>query len=306
MAEEQGDGRSGGSGSNVRAVSRVPRASAVASQANLRGIIKSSVRKKRFSLAPYDDDIVKYNNLRYPPSKIAEILCLEHELDPKLMNRKSVESRLRYLKKNTLRTLAPTNVMTNLAAVDDPTPLCKCFLIFFFIKYFFSGQRAADSLGKTLTDPYEDFDGDKEELVSEVTTSVAVDDVIKAFLRDSGFLYFYEGEFAWHIFIGRSMTAKVKCGDAEVNGVRVFFTPLGPSAKELASCSLVQDHIQELNFLTTEASFFIESPRPLSLDRSSVKKELFPAENPRWLVVTLPWKDSEKSAAVEFEPFLFQ
>jgi hypothetical protein len=59
-----------------------------------------------------------------------------------------------------------------------------------------------------------------------VTPLLKADDVIKAFLCDLGFLYFYEGEHAWHIFIGRSMTAKVKCGEAEVNGVQVYFSHL--------------------------------------------------------------------------------
>ncbi len=136
MAEEQESGGGGGSGSNIRVASRVPRASAIASQANLKGIIKSGIRKKRFSLAPYDDDIVKYNNLCYPPSKIAEILCLEHELNPNLMNRKSVESRLRYLQKNSLKTLAPTNATSSLVAVDDPNAICKSFLFLELSHYF--------------------------------------------------------------------------------------------------------------------------------------------------------------------------
>ena len=129
MENEAAEGGGGGSGGS-RVGSRVPRASALASKSNLQGIIKSTARKKRFSLAPYTDDIVKYNNLRYPPAKIAEILCLEHDLDPKIMNRKAVKSRLRYVKKNSLKTLAPTNTSGSLRAVDDPNSVC---MFHFFI-----------------------------------------------------------------------------------------------------------------------------------------------------------------------------
>ena len=79
-------------------------------------------------MSKYDDELVKYNNWRYPPSKIAEILCVEHNLDPSFMNRKSVERRLRYIKKNHLRTLAPTNV--NLDAQDLQPPISKCKIIY--------------------------------------------------------------------------------------------------------------------------------------------------------------------------------
>jgi hypothetical protein len=124
MAEEGGErGRS-----STAVNTRVQRQSAVASQTHLRSLIqKDTRRKKRFSLAPYDDDIVKYNNLRYPPSKIAEILTIEHDLDPKVMNRRTVEGRLRYLKKNSLKTLAPTNATSSLKAVDEPTSICLYF-----------------------------------------------------------------------------------------------------------------------------------------------------------------------------------
>jgi hypothetical protein len=147
---------------------------------------------------------------------------------------------------------------------------------------------------------------DEKDELGEPSSSLSADDVISAFLRDAGFLYFHEGDMAWHIFIGRTMTAVIKCGDAEVNGVRIFFNPQGPTDKELSSCTTIQGHIQELHFLKTEASFFVESPRPLSLDRSKITKESFPSQNPRWMVVVFPWKDSEKTSTVEFEPFLFE
>ena len=118
--------------SSARVQLRVPRLSAQKSAANFRGISKSC-RRKKFSLAPYDDELVKYNNIRYPPAKIAEILCLEHGLDPELMNRKAVEYRLRTIKKNSLKTLAPTNDPNTLRAVDDPNSLCNFIFQFSFI-----------------------------------------------------------------------------------------------------------------------------------------------------------------------------
>ncbi len=114
----------GGNGVRVR----VPRLTAQKSEATFRGISKSS-RKKVFSLVPFDDEIVHYNNLRYPPAKIAEILCLGHGVDPNLLTRKSVEARLRTIKKNSLKTLAPTNDLSTLKAVDDPNAICKFFIL---------------------------------------------------------------------------------------------------------------------------------------------------------------------------------
>jgi hypothetical protein len=148
-----------------------------------------------------------------------------------------------------------------------------------------------------VPDDKEEFDG---------PSSLSADEVICAFLRDAGFLYFHEGGAAWHIFLGRLMTAKLRCDDAEENGVRINFTSLGPTSKELSTCSIISQHVQELHFHNTDTSFFVESPRPLSLDRSLVLSESFPKENPRWMVMSFPWKDSEKKKSYEFDPFLFE
>jgi hypothetical protein len=43
---------------------------------------------------------------------------------------------------------------------------------------------------------------------------LAIDDIIKAFLHDTGFLYFYEGEYAWHMTYDRDCEVGI-----ETNGV---------------------------------------------------------------------------------------
>ncbi len=111
-------------GSGAHVFAWVPCASAKKSEANFHGISKSS-RRKRFSLQPYDDELVKSNNLHYPPAKISELLCIQHGLDPMFVNQKAVESQLQNIKKNSLKTLVPTNNIDTLHATDDPDALCK-------------------------------------------------------------------------------------------------------------------------------------------------------------------------------------
>ena len=166
------------------------------------------------------------------------------------------------------------------------------------------GQHTADKVAESVTD-FDDFIVPNDDK-AEDPPSLSADKVICAFLRDSGFLYFFEGEAAWHVFLGRTMTAKLRCGEAEPDGVRIYFESLGPTSKELATCSIIQKHIQELHFVKSEASFFVSSPRPLSMDRSLPKSEHFPSTNPRWYVITFPWKDSEAKRTFEFDPFLFE
>ena len=296
MAEEGSVGGNGGGGGRggLRTHVRVPHAS--------RGTQRAT--RKKTSLAPYDDEMVKLNNDRQPPAKIAEILCVEHGLDPEVVNRKAVESRLRYLKKNSLKTLAPVNINTSLEATDDPIAVCLCFFFSFIFLTVSAGQKAADSIGRVLTeseDPPPPFPSSEKR-----DDDVSADDIIIAFLRDAGFLYFWEGEQAWHIIIARTMTATVNIGEAAERGCRLFFKAVGPTNSELSACSIISTHIQELHLLRTKSSIFLTSPRPLSQDRSLVKSESFPKEHPRWLVYVIPWKDSEKNELVELPPFLFE
>jgi hypothetical protein len=42
-------------------------------------------------ISQFDSEIVSYSNEGLPPQKIADLLCHEHDLDPMIMNQKSVE-----------------------------------------------------------------------------------------------------------------------------------------------------------------------------------------------------------------------
>ena len=81
-------------------------------------------------VSQYDSEIVAYNNDGKSPSKIAELLCREHDLDPLIMNQKSVERRLRTIKVNSLAKLAPVNEDSDLVARDTPKR-CKSFCFLF-------------------------------------------------------------------------------------------------------------------------------------------------------------------------------
>jgi hypothetical protein len=75
-------------------------------------------------VSKYDSEIIRMNNQRFLPSRIADILCREHDLDPAVINRKSVERRLRTIKTKGLATLAPLNEDSDITAVDAPKK-CK-------------------------------------------------------------------------------------------------------------------------------------------------------------------------------------
>lgn len=66
-------------------------------------------KKKGLTRKEFDSEILQMNNQNMQPLMIASLLCTRYKLDPHVMNRKSVESRLRYLKKNQLGSLAPMN-----------------------------------------------------------------------------------------------------------------------------------------------------------------------------------------------------
>ena len=71
-------------------------------------------------VAKYDAEIIRMNNNRMLPSRIAELLCREHDLDPSVMNRKSVERRLRTIRTKSLAVLAPVNEDADIQARDAP------------------------------------------------------------------------------------------------------------------------------------------------------------------------------------------
>ena len=71
-------------------------------------------------VAKYDAEIIRMNNNRMLPSRIAELLCREHDLDPSVMNWKSVERRLQTIRTKSLAVLAPVNEDADIQARDAP------------------------------------------------------------------------------------------------------------------------------------------------------------------------------------------
>ena len=87
-------------------------------------------------ISQYDGEIIRYNNQHYLPSRIAELLCQEHGLDPAMMNRKSVERRLRTIKTKGLAQLAPVNEDADLLARDTAKNCKHNFYPFVFADFF--------------------------------------------------------------------------------------------------------------------------------------------------------------------------
>ena len=111
------------------------------SSLRLRLCVPKAIVKKNLSkrvgqppgcISQFDSNIVSYSNEGHRPQKIADLLCREHDLDPMIMNRKSVERRLRTIKVNSLAKLAPVNEDSDLVARDAPK---RCVLSFFFISF---------------------------------------------------------------------------------------------------------------------------------------------------------------------------
>ncbi len=84
----------------------------------------------------YDKEIIKYAHLCYKPGQIADLLQSEHGVSPAVANRKSVKSRLRYIKKNSLAPLPPVNDTATMGA-ELSKCAASCFGIIYFIVFFF-------------------------------------------------------------------------------------------------------------------------------------------------------------------------
>ena len=81
--------------------------------------------RRKVGLAEYDNIIIGYVKDHYRPSEIADRLRDEHGLSPAVANRAAVERHIRFLKKNRLADLPPTNDPDTLRA--KPT---TCFFLF--------------------------------------------------------------------------------------------------------------------------------------------------------------------------------
>ena len=144
--------------------------------------------------------------------------------------------------------------------------------------------------------------GDKEE--EGVTTELSTDDIIFAFLKDSGSLYTFESKQKWYLVLARSTCAAITFGVPEANGIQIQFETVGPTVEELMKSAEIRTHIQELNFSQQSCSVFLTSPRELLQEK--VKSETIGSgEQKRWMVVTLPFKDTADVEKTRFDPFLF-
>ena len=87
------------------------------------------------------------------------------------------------------------------------------FLFLFIFLTISVGQKAADNIGRVLTEaedppptfsPSEKRDDDvsaDDIIIAFLCDDVSADDIIIAFLCDGGFLYFWDGDLVWHIII---------------------------------------------------------------------------------------------------------
>ena len=247
-------------------------------------------------LQQYDKEIVHLHNLRYKPAKIAELLCSQYSLDPKVVTRYGVESRLRIIKRNSLYPLAPTNAAIDLHANSALPTTCIPFCLRHYFLTFFVGQgtsRAA-MLAEGLTLNQESDSGkEEEEEEEEEEESSAKDEEILQFLKSIGLIYTHEGEKKWSVFISRSMTATVEVNDPQEDGILVTWEAMGPIDEELLSArEFTGAGVREFDLKPTLSRIFIPSEHPLSLDTSLMMKTFIPPHTPRWMLITVPFKDN--------------
>ena len=84
-------------------------------------------------MSQYDKEMVELFNERKTVPEIAQILCVKHSLDPKLMNLQAVESRIWHLQTNKMYEFAPVNSSMNMHAVDIPQGCMHIYFIFIIL-----------------------------------------------------------------------------------------------------------------------------------------------------------------------------
>lgn len=273
-------------------------------------ISKETLRKKRGRppgrVAQYDSEIVRYDNLGYLPARIAELLSREHDLDPAIMNRKSVERRLRTIQANSLAKLKPVNEDADLAARDTPKQ-CKNIFFFFFDLFFFSeGQKNASLLGDLMSqdDDFIEPDGKSEQ---EEDGTVNADDaaVTLAHFKDAGFLYTEEGEKNWVIFIARNINSTVRLTEIQDGGIILTWTATPPSdTSVIAVQKITLMDAGQMNLQHSSCKLFVPSPRQLSKDSSKIQRGLTPPPpaTAEWLVISIPFEDTSEDLGIELVP----
>jgi hypothetical protein len=251
----------------------------------------SSSRAGRPSfLQRFDEEIARLYNNHYKPAKIAELLCSQYSLDPQVVTRTGVESRLRIIKKNSLYPLIPTNSSVDLRAFSALPSTCIPFLFIVFIENILGqGHSRAAALAEGLTIPEEP--AEVEEGSSEEEPSKDREQEILAFLQSIGLIYTHSGEKRWSVFVSRSLTASIEVNDPEENGILVSWEAIGPDDSELASARpFTEAVVREFDYKPTVSRIFIPSDKPLCLDTSQMKRTLIPPQTPRWMLITVPYK----------------
>ena len=124
------------------------------------------------------------------------------------------------------------------------------------------GQTSAHAVASVLTDPEGSMDPPfVEEAKEEASSSdLSTDDIIFAFMRDSGALYTYESKENWHLVVAWSMSAALTFGEPQADGIHLQFETVGPTVEELVGSKKINSHIPELNFLASQTSVFLTAP----------------------------------------------
>jgi len=250
-------------------------------------------KQRRFRIGQFDQQIIDLNNRKYLPTKIADLLCCEHDLDPRFLNRKTVERRLRYLKQKGLAKLAPVNIEMPSQATNVPR----------------TWRGAAAALANQLSS----VESEPEVMAIEAPPPAKSDqqkkeeenEIVVVHFQDAGMLYCHEGEDVWSLFIARSLCSWITVSDLEENGVTIHWEAQGPTDQEIAFVSqITKAQVHEFNFGKTRSSLFVTSPRLLSRDQSKVKSTFCPSsDHPRWLVLSIPFQSGTSRVIAELPPF---
>lgn len=140
-----------------------------------------------------------------------------------------------------------------------------------------------------------------EEEVEELEDPIEkTDDILRAHFFDAGLIYTHEGKDKWVNFVCRSYNYDVRADDPLENGIYITWKALGPSDEDLLACKdMTGCDVREFQMQETETTIFFPSPKPLCQDISKVEKRAIPDDNPRWLVVTIPFRSEEPHTLAE-------
>ena len=181
----------------------------------------------------------------------------------------------------------------------------KVFVFSFFklVLILFLGQSSAITLGESLAPVESDAEGLKSEVddgAMNLDTAVTL-----AHFKDAGFLYTEEGESNWVIFIARNINSSVKVTEVKGDGIILTWNATPPSdASIIAVQKITGMDAGAMNVQRSSCSLFVPSPRSLSKDSSKINKgtTLVPPATAEWLVLSIPFEDTEEDLGIEIEP----